>query len=296
MRPISVVNRRGSSRSRGFTLVELLVVIGIIALLISILLPALSKARAAAQLVACSSNLRQIGLGFLTYAQDNKGWWPVSQNANGTVNWFNEGVGLEMMLGPYTGANADVLSSGAKAKTVAGGIWLCPGSSMAKAISTDPNWSSVYISERAVNPSGNSYMGLLYNWWAEPAAYNPAAGQPLQGAAINAQAYGLHPWRMVSHVPRQYHCQVPVQFCSTRGADPNGVGCRSWHYPNGRPTAFLDGHVAVLMNKLYQGGPDMYGGDAQNIFSCNAQPNIHAWGPYTNQWLWAASPYALSEY
>jgi prepilin-type processing-associated H-X9-DG protein/prepilin-type N-terminal cleavage/methylation domain-containing protein len=62
-----------STRRVGFTLVELLVVIAIIALLIAILLPALNKARQSSQSLQCMSNLRQIGVGLIQYANDFKG-------------------------------------------------------------------------------------------------------------------------------------------------------------------------------------------------------------------------------
>src|SRR5881409_3102170 len=77
----------GRDRASGaFTLVELLVVIGIIAILIAILLPTLARARESAKKTACLSNLRELGNAFRLYAAQNKDVMPIGCVGNTTTS------------------------------------------------------------------------------------------------------------------------------------------------------------------------------------------------------------------
>jgi len=99
------MKRLARTRLLGFTLVELLVVIGIIALLISILLPSLSKARETANRAKCASNLRQIGQAMQLYANENNYAFPRGMYAGavalqGKLSNITQDNGTSLPFGP----------------------------------------------------------------------------------------------------------------------------------------------------------------------------------------------------
>jgi prepilin-type N-terminal cleavage/methylation domain-containing protein/prepilin-type processing-associated H-X9-DG protein len=140
-------HRRALSTWRAFTLIELLVVIAIIAILASLLLPALAKAKAKASAIKCLSNEKQIGLGYLLYASDNADYLPLAAHEGDAApcQWFFE-------ISPYISKQAGSYTSlVAKANVVA-----CPSAKLDKVFPASTPASQAY------GGYGQNYIYLGY--------------------------------------------------------------------------------------------------------------------------------------
>ncbi len=181
------------SAKRGFTLVELLVVIGIIALLISILLPSLNKARRSAATLQCGSNMRQIALAMLTYINDNKGKLPptvIAPESPYPDGWF---WAAELMHQKYINA-PNIYRTGSTVKNASqNSVFRCP-----EGLSPD-DWA------------GSSGLGGPYGLYPrDPVNSNYCYGEA-STARIDGQApYGVATWYQLNTRISGYASDDPV--------------------------------------------------------------------------------------
>jgi prepilin-type N-terminal cleavage/methylation domain-containing protein len=213
-------DRKGAILLSAFTLIELLVVIAIIAILASLLLPALSRSKTKAQQLQCINNLRQIGLGVSIYSGDYQGLFP------NCLNWgkywgtsFQIGTEyLPQLLQPFVGTN---VGSGQHAGSVpAADLFACPAGLLAK----DP---SVNYPQGMIGPNDN----VTYVW------NHIYLGQDDSTYEINNPVSGRKTTKVVNPTSAVLLWEMP--YWDPVGAPHQGSGTSLW-----LDLVFADTHAA----------------------------------------------------
>jgi len=189
-----------SARSKAFTLIELLVVIGIIAVLISVLLPVLGSARRAANAVKCGAALKEIGNSFKLYSIDNKNAYPVAKwyiqpvSADPVINGQTvQALYWQDFLCKYVTKNQNLNSAGlgagnasAFALARASIFWGCP------------EWQGRYggtIAVDGTSPYENGYSLNIWPTWKPTTALgtHPPYAQSAMDDAVQNNMKGVWP-------------------------------------------------------------------------------------------------------
>ena len=178
------MNTARPRRRPGFTLVELLIVIGIIAVLISMLLPMVAKVREQGKQVQCLSNLRSLGTAMLSYAADNDNYLPATSRCvvdgngkypmNDWVWWQQNRIpsyGVEQMehsaLARYLNLSVRLTAKGLNLDNASLAVFRCP---------SDDYQTRLHIPSPAPNGSGPYPFSYVMNWFIAGESNLPAAG------------------------------------------------------------------------------------------------------------------------
>ncbi len=238
-------------RRLGFTLVELLVVIGIIALLISILLPALNSARKQADRVKCLAALQQIGNAYFMYANEHKGAWPATRHTfNGPASTSPlTGASIpagfrdrrwQDFIGKYVSGNREINPIGTQNRTLELQYWSDEIRDGNNLLWGCPTWSRA-----VVNTSGTTTInGIFFNGYQMnkyPLAPNDlVAGVPPQRNTNLVQDLVASNLRGKFFNQSQYK-QAAERALVFEGIHPNEFATYTWPFQPEGTLAFPQG-------------------------------------------------------